>query len=66
MSLEEDTDLQIRMQSSQYLDFILVRYWAENLVMLCQISDLTEPWADKWVLFEAAKFVVNCYAAIEN
>lgn len=51
MSLEEDTELQIRMLSGQYLDFILVRYWAENLVMLCQTSDLTELWADKWVLF---------------
>lgn len=66
MSLEEDIELQIRMVFGQYLVFILVRYWAENLVMLCQTSDLTELWADKWVLFEATRFVVKYYAAIEN
>lgn len=33
---------------------------------LSHVTRLTEPWANKWVLFYALKFVVICYAALQN
>lgn len=40
MNLDENPELQIKMQADQYLDFILVKPWAEKPVRLCQTFDL--------------------------
>lgn len=45
---------------SRYLEFVLVRPWAENHVTLCPDSWPTELWPKKWALFWAVNFGVIC------
>ena len=49
--------------AGQCLDFSCVRHWAENPVDLSQISD---PWGNKYTVFLSAKLMVTCYTVTEN
>ena len=60
-SLEKDPELQIRAQHSLHFDFGLVRHWAESPDFCPR-----ELSANKWTLFSASKFVINCYSVMEN
>lgn len=56
--------LQIRSHYHQYFDFSLVRPWAEKSAHWDFWP--TKLWDNKWVLLEAAKFMIICYAVREN
>lgn len=49
--------------TGQCLDFSCVRPWAEDPVDLSQIPD---PWDNKYMVFLSAKFMVICYTVTEN
>lgn len=66
VSLEEELELQIRMQASWCLNFSLVRIREANPATLGLDSWPTGLWVDQSMLSEATKCVEMCYAAIEN
>lgn len=66
MSLEED--LRWDCGSGWHLDCCFVKPWIEDLAKLSykiQNAELRNVWDNKWVLFNAAMFVVIFYTAIK-